>query len=81
MYLHTRGGKKVRTFEPSFVCYAFEVKFLPSKLRCHAHFIVCTCALVQSKRVVNNVGVFHKSRGCVVGCFCLVFLSSDAKSE
>ena len=57
----TRAGKKVRIFEPSFICYAFEVKLLPSKLRCHAHFNVCTCSLVQSKCVVNNVGVFHKS--------------------
>ena len=24
-------------FEPSFVCCAFEAKFLPSKLHCHAH--------------------------------------------
>ena len=74
-------GRMFRIFEPSFVCYAFEAKFLPSKLRCHTHFNVCTCALVQSKRVVNNVGVFQKSLGCVVGCFCLVSLSSDAKSE
>ena len=51
-----RAGKKVRIFEPSFVCYAFEDKFLP---RCHAHFIMF--ALVQSKRVVNKVGVFHKN--------------------
>ena len=30
-----------------------------------------TCAFVQSKRVVNNVGVFQNgsgSTGCVVGC-------------
>ena len=53
-----RAGKKVRIFEPSFICYAFEAKFLPLKLHCHAHFNVCTCALLQSKRVANNVGVF-----------------------
>ena len=52
---------KVRRFEPSFVCCAFEATFLPSKLRCHAYFNVCACALLQSKRVVNNVGVFHES--------------------
>ena len=62
-YIHVciRAGKKVRIFEPSFVCYAFEVNFLSSKLRCNAHFNVCTCTLVQSKHVVNNVGVFQKS--------------------
>ena len=59
MYVCTRAGKKVRIFEPSFVCYAFKAKFLPSKLRCHVHFNVCACALLQSKRVVNNVGVFE----------------------
>ena len=30
---------------------------LPSKLCCHAHFNVCICALLQSKFVVNNVGM------------------------
>ena len=79
--MYIRAGKKVRFFEPLFVSNAFEAKFLPSKLHCHAHFNVCRCALVKSKRVVNNVGVFQKSQGCVVGCFCLVSLSSDAKSE
>ena len=58
MHNITRAEKKVRMFEPSFICCAFEAKFLPSKLRCQAHFNVCTCALVQSKHVVNNVGVF-----------------------
>ena len=43
--IYIRAGKKVRIFEPSFVYCAFEAKFLPSKLRCHAHFNVCTCAL------------------------------------
>ena len=57
----TRAGKKVRIFEPSFVYCIFKAKFFPSKLRCHAHFNVCTCALLQSKRVVKNVGVFKKS--------------------
>ena len=28
-----------------------KAKFLPSKLRCHSYFNVCTCALVQSKRL------------------------------
>ena len=45
LYVHIRAGKKVRIFEPSFVYCAFEAKFLPSKLRCHANFNVCTCAL------------------------------------
>ena len=54
----TRAGKRL---EPLFVCYTFEAKFLCSKLRCHAHFNVCVCALLQSKHVVNNVGVFQES--------------------
>ena len=29
-------------------------------------------ANVQSKHVVNIVGVFQKSRGCVVCCFCFI---------
>ena len=61
MYMYIRAGKKVRIFEPSFVYCAFEAKFLPSKLRSHAHFNVCTCALLQSKRVVKIVGVSKKS--------------------
>ena len=52
-------GKKVRRFEPLFVCYAFEAKFLPSKLHCHTHFNICACTLLQSKRVVNDVGVLQ----------------------
>ena len=43
--IYIRAGKKVRIFEPSFVCYTLEAKFLPSKLCCHAHFNVCTCAI------------------------------------
>ena len=35
-----------KRFEPLFVCYAFEAKLLPSKLRCHTHFNICTCALL-----------------------------------
>ena len=46
--------------KPLFVCYTFEAKFHPSKLCCHIHFNVCTCTLVQSKCVVNNVGMFQK---------------------
>ena len=61
LYVHVRAGKKVRIFEPSFVYCTFEAKFLPSKLHCHAHFNVCTCALLQSKRVVKIVGVSKKS--------------------
>ena len=57
----TRAGTKVGMFEPSFVCCAFEAKFLPLKLRCYAHFNVCTCALLQSKHVVNNVGVLQEN--------------------
>ena len=75
------AGKKVQMFELSFVCCTFEVKFPPSKLRCHTHFNVCmycTSALVQSKCVVNNVGMFQKSGGCVVVCFCLISQSSNA---
>ena len=60
-YIHTRAGKKVRTFEPSFIYCAFEAKLLPLKLRCHAHFDVCTCALLQFKRVGKIVGVSKKS--------------------
>ena len=45
VHIHIRAGKKVQIFEPSFVYCAFEAKFLPSKLRCHAHFNVCTCTL------------------------------------
>ena len=55
MYMYIRAGKR---FKPSFVCCTFEAKFLPWKLRCHTHFSVCTCALLQSKRVVKNLGVF-----------------------
>ena len=43
-----------------------------------------TCAFVQSKHVVNNVGMIQNgsgSTGCVVGCFCLISQSSDAKSN
>ena len=36
-------------------------------------------ACVQSKHVVNNVGVLQKGLGCVVGC--LISQSSDAKSK
>ena len=54
-------GTKVQRFEPSFVCCAFEATFLPSKLRCHTYCNVCACALLQFKRVVNNVGMFHES--------------------
>ena len=61
MFVYNRAGEKIQMFEPSFVCYAFKTKFLPSKLNCHTHFNVCTCALVQSKRVVNNFGMFQKS--------------------
>ena len=59
--MYIKAGKKVGIFEPSFVYSAFEAKFLPSKLRCHAPFNVCTCALLQSKRVVKIVGVSKKS--------------------
>ena len=41
-------------FEPSFICWAFEAKFLPSKLGCHIHF---DFALVH---VVNNVDCSRK---------------------
>ena len=47
-------------FEPSFVRCAFKPKFLLSKLRCHVQFNICTCALIQSKHVINNVGMFKK---------------------
>ena len=71
---HFRAGKKVQMFEPL-------LQISPFKLRCHVYFNVCTCTLVQSKCVVNNVGEFQKSRGCVVGCFCLISQSSNAKSK
>ena len=45
IHVHTKAGKKVRMFEPSFVCCAFESKF---SLRSPAHFNVCACALVHS---------------------------------
>ena len=69
--IHIRAGKKVQKFESSFVCCAFEATFLLLQLSCHTHFNVCTCTLVQSKHVFNNVGEFQKRWGCVVGCFCL----------
>ena len=58
--IHIRPGKKVQMFESSFVCCTFEAKFLLLKLCCHTHFNVYTSTLVQSKHVVNNVGVFQK---------------------
>ena len=38
-------------------------------------------AHVQSKHVVNNVCMFQKSLGCVVGCFCFISQSCDANSQ
>ena len=69
-----RGGKNVRRFEPLFIFYTFETKFLPSKVRCHTHFNVCACALVQSKRVVNNVSMFDEVEAGLLAAFVL-FLS------
>ena len=42
--------------QTSLICYAFDVPF-----HCHAHFNDSTCELVQSKCVVNIVGVFLKT--------------------
>ena len=53
----TRAEKKFQMFEPLFVCCEFEAKF---SLRTFAAMpTVCACALVHSKRVVNNMGVFQ----------------------
>ena len=52
------GWEKVRIFEPLFIRDPFEAKSL--KLYYHAYVNVCTCALVQSKHVVNNVEMFQK---------------------
>ena len=65
MYIYIRAGKKVPIFKPLSVCYALKAKFLPSKLRCNAHFNnVCTCTLVQYKCVINNVAVFNIDKKC-----------------
>ena len=60
-HVHSRGGKKVRRFEPSFVCCALEGKFLSSKLYCHARFTVCTCTLLESYHMINNMEMFQES--------------------
>ena len=48
-YNYIVGLRKVRMFEPLFICCAFEAKLLPSKLCYHTHFNVCpvmhTCAI------------------------------------
>ena len=31
--------------------------------------------------LINNVGIFQENWDCVVGCFCLIFQSSYAKTE
>ena len=80
MYLN-QGWEKVRRFEPSFVRCTFKTKFLPSKLRCHAHFNVCTCALLQSKRMVNNVGVFQESEAASVSFLSPAMLNPSRNSD
>ena len=57
MYVLRLGKRFEYSNLHSFAAYS-KLNF---SLRSHAHFNVCTCALVQSKRVVNNVGMFHKS--------------------
>ena len=65
--------RKVRMFEPLFVCCAFELNCsLQSFATTPTLMFAWSCTLVQSKHVVNNVIVFQKSWGCVVGCFCLI---------
>ena len=54
----------------------------PFEASLQAHFSVCTCTLIQSKCVVNNVGVFQESLGCVAaGCFCLLITCSSATGQ
>ena len=48
--INTKAGKKLRMFEPSFVCCAFESKFslrsfaaTPTLMFAHAHLYTQTC--------------------------------------
>ena len=59
--VYIRAWKRVPFFKHSFVWCRLEAKFLPSKLCCYTLFNVRTFALLQSKCMVNNVGVFQKS--------------------
>ena len=57
--MYTRAGKKVRIFEPSFVCCAFKANFSfqasPTLMFAHEHL-----NNLNARSLLVNVGMFQK---------------------
>ena len=65
------------------VCLNFHSFTVHSKLNFSFRSFIATLNLMctHAHLCILNVCVFHESRGCVAGSFCLISKSSDAKSK